>query len=303
MVNIRCFFFASGKLGNIPDTNEMVAAGIQQFGRVAGETQSPLGNVARILGQLGGREDSDKVVTQSQSLVTVGAGLAALPKKLVEKIQANEYIDFNDLPPAKGRSKVLPQMLEGQVILVQSADLVQSRKMIPDLATWVQCYSLYVAVVAVKQPERIPELMAYLSQIVRASTRYKLPAWLVYDQNFRQEAANNPSQLWSKVDPSIYTQCFTDQALTSENWCEQCQGLDHTSAQCPVKPRKRPRSVFQATNLSICWKFNRFNRDCWQGKDCPYKHVCKLCGGRHPATQYGKEKSGSTNPNKQREVA
>ena len=139
MVNIRCFFFTSGKLGNIPDTNEIVAAGIQQFGRVAGETHSPLGNVAKILGQLGRGEDSDKVVTQSQSLV-VGEGLAALPKKLVEKIQANEYIDFNDLPPAKGKSKVLFE---------------------------------------------------------RASTRYKWPAWLVYDQNFRQEAANNPSQLWS----------------------------------------------------------------------------------------------------------
>ena len=31
-------------------------------------------------------EDSDKVVTQNQSLITVGAELAALPKKLLEKI-------------------------------------------------------------------------------------------------------------------------------------------------------------------------------------------------------------------------
>ena len=133
---------------------------------------------------------------KSQSLVAPRTGLAALPRKLVEKIQANEYIDFNDLSPAKGRSKVLSQMLVGQVILVQLADLVQSRKIIPDLSTWLQCYSLYVAVVAGSQPERIPELMAYQSLIVRASKPYKWPAWLVYDQNFRQEAVNNPSQLW-----------------------------------------------------------------------------------------------------------
>ena len=224
-------FSAAGKLGEIPKVSDIIASGVQQFEKPLGREESLLSNVAKLLGQLGKEEESNKVGTQNQGLVALGAGLAALPRKLVEKIQANEYIDFNDLPPAKGRSRVLSQMLEGQVILVQSADLVQSRKMIPDLATWLQCYSLYVVVVAGKQPERIPELMAYQSLIARASTRYKWPAWLVYDQNFRQEAANNPLQSWAKVDPSIYTQCFTDQGFTSENWCDQCQGLDHTSTQ------------------------------------------------------------------------
>ena len=74
---------------------------------------------------------------------------------------------------------MLPQMLEGQVILIQSADLVQSRKMIPDLATWLECYSLYVAVVAAKQLERTPELMAYQSQLTRASIIYKWPGCMI----------------------------------------------------------------------------------------------------------------------------
>ena len=222
-------FSTTGKLGEIPKTSDIIASGVQQFEKPLGREESCLSNVAKLLGQLGKEEECNKVGAQNQGLVALGTGLAALPRKLVEKIQANEYIDFNDLPPAKGRSRVLSQMLEGQVILVQSADLVQSRKMIPDLSTWLQCYSLYVAVVAGKQPERIPELMAYQSLIARASTQYKWPAWLVYDQNFRQEAANNPSQSWAKVDPSIYTQCFTDQGFTSENWCEQSQGLDPVS--------------------------------------------------------------------------
>ena len=85
--------------------------------------------------------------TKNQGLVALGTGLAALLRQLVEKIQVNEYIDFNDLPPAESRSKLPSQMLEGQVILVQSADLVQPRKMMPDLATWLQCYSLYAMVV------------------------------------------------------------------------------------------------------------------------------------------------------------
>lgn len=54
---------------------------------------------------------------------------------------------------------------DGQVIVVQAADLLQSRRVIPDLATWSQCYALFVAVLAPHQPERLPELMAYQSLI------------------------------------------------------------------------------------------------------------------------------------------
>ena len=67
----------------------------------------------RLLGHLGKEEDREKAAAQNQGLMAVGVGLAALPKKLVDKIYANEHIDFNYLPPAKGRSRVLSQMLEG----------------------------------------------------------------------------------------------------------------------------------------------------------------------------------------------
>ena len=72
--------------------------------------------------------------------INVGAGLPALPKKLVEQIRVNEYIDFANLPPAKGKSRPLPLSLEGHVIVVQAADLAQPRRVIPDLATWSQCF-------------------------------------------------------------------------------------------------------------------------------------------------------------------
>ena len=81
----------------------------------------------------------------SQPLLAVGSGFPSLPRKLVTRIRANEYIDFADLPPAKGKSRPISQATEGQVLVVQAADLLQSRKVIPDLATWSQCFALYVA--------------------------------------------------------------------------------------------------------------------------------------------------------------
>jgi len=125
-------------------------------------------------------------------MVTTGKGLAALPKKLVSKILANEYIDFTELPPAKGKARNVPQSLEGQVLVVQAADLMQAWKLIPDLATWVQCFALYATTLLTHQPNRVSEMMAYQSIIARANAKYRWPSWVVYDQNFRQAGIDEP---------------------------------------------------------------------------------------------------------------
>ena len=200
----------------------------------------------------------------------------------------------------------IPQAMEGQVIVVKAADLVQSRRLIPDYATWSQCFALYVAAVASHQPERLPDLMAYQALIVRASKKYRWPSWLVYDQNFRQEAAGNRELLWAKADPSMYAQCFTCQELSGENWCSRCQGLDHTSASCPYQSRKRqwnalpleagsqpPRGkarVEQGRD-QVCMKFNRYQGDCWFGCECKFRHVCSACYGSHPVSKCRESKS------------
>jgi len=228
---------------------------------------------------------------KSNPLVPTGPGLPALPKKLVDRIQANEYIDFSELPPAKGKVRALNQSLEGQVILVQAEDLLQSKRLIPDLATWVQCFSLYTTVLLKKQPSRFAELMAYASTIAKASKKYKWPAWVIYDQNFRQEAASIPSQSWAKIDPSIYSQCFLGMAKSAEGWCQTCQSLDHTSDHCPAGSGSRKRSWQTAArqqggdpiNLKpTCPKYNKNDGDCPFGARCRYIHCCTRCKGNHP---------------------
>ena len=116
-----------------------------------------------------GKEELEPSTVQPQAMVSTGMGLAALPRKLVRKIKANEYIDFTELPPAKGKARPIPQSLEGQVLVVQVADLLQAKKIIPDLAIWLQCFALYVATLAPSQPSRVPEMMAYQTIIAKAS--------------------------------------------------------------------------------------------------------------------------------------
>ena len=161
------------------------------------------------------------------------------------------------------------------------------------MATWVQCFGLLTAVVAKQTPERVPDLMAYLAIVTKASQKYKWPSRLIYDQNFRMDAA---AQSLSKVDPSTYAQCFTWQSLTLENWCTLCQSLDNSSLRCPLRPPKRPwEAAFGRNNPEPafgrnktpeqCKKYNQYNGDCKYGKGCRYQHTCSGCGGDHPVTK------------------
>lgn len=230
----------------------------------------------------------DQPATKPNPLVPSGQGLAALPKRTVEKIWAEEYIDFSKLPPAKGKMRALNQGMDGQFIIVQAEDLLQTKKLIPDLSTWLQCYALYVAVHAQKHPDKVVDKMAYLNLIAKASKKYKWPSWIVYDQNFRIEAASSPAQSWAKVDPSIYSQCFLGMAKSPEGWCQRCQCLDHSTDNCPASylpPRKRQYQATRppAIDKPVCIKFNRSDGgDCSFGARCRFMHICSKCRGSHP---------------------
>ena len=176
--------------------------------------------------------------TSSQSLVNIGPGLRAVSRRLIDRIKANEFVDFAELPPAKGKSRPPPQVGEGQIVVLQAADLAPTRRTILDLATWLQCFGLYMVVIAQSQPERVPELMAYQAIIANASTKYTWPSWLVYDTSFRQEVAGTVGQSWARVDPSIYSVCFFGQNISGENWCQSCQSLTILAKHAPPDPRR-----------------------------------------------------------------
>ena len=156
----------------------------------------------------------EKEAARVPSPFSVGSGLPAVPRTTAEKIWAGEYIDFSDFPPAKGKAKFLPSSMEGHIVVVQAADLAQSRKLIPDMGTWIQCFALYAAMVTIKESGWDADLLAYMFAIMKASLKYKWLSWIVYDQNFRQDVTDKGLKNWVQVDPSIYTQCFTCMTIT-----------------------------------------------------------------------------------------
>ena len=53
------------------------------------------------------------------------------------------------------------------------------------------CYTVYMAVIAKSQPNRIPDLLGYRSLIIEAHLEYGGDGWMEYDKRFCLNAANS----------------------------------------------------------------------------------------------------------------
>ena len=181
---------------------DLAASGISEMagdGKDSGDIESESSDIAAIMGNPGGQSSADTHTLAAMPMICVGPGLPPLPQRTVERIRRAQYIEFTELPPAKGKGRSLAQPMDGQIIVLRAADLVQTRKAIPDYATWNQCYALCSSAGSPSQPGRLVDLMGYQSLIARVSKKYKWPSWVIYDQNFRQEAVGNPDQTWATL--------------------------------------------------------------------------------------------------------
>ena len=94
-----------------------------------------------------------------------------------------------------------------------------------DIFTWLQCYGTYVSVLAPLYPDRVPELMAYMTTIIHASQDYTGLAWV---SAFRRQAALTGNTQWSTVNATL---SFTA-AERATNRCELCFATTHTESEC-----------------------------------------------------------------------
>ncbi len=237
----------------------------------------------------------EAVASAPGATIVHAPGLPALKKPVMQNILEGQFIDFTELSPAKGRTKAVAGELEGQVLLLQASDLIQAKRVTPDLGTWLQCYALYSAVMLTKYPNRAVSLMMYAATVAKLSQKFRWPSWVVYNNSFRQEAAESGKTDWGKIDGSLHAQCFLGMALSSEGWCSLCKSLEHVTRSCPAMrhPRKHerspPSSRFPASKqfkeaASICGNFNRNNGECRFMPKCNYRHICRKCHGPHPVS-------------------
>ena len=132
--------------------------------------------------------------------VYVGAGNSPVSSKLADRIRHWEFIDMADLLP-----EVRLSDREGE-----PEKLLQRRpRCVTDIWSWLHCFGTYVSVLGPAYPQAIPELMAYMSLIIRCNQDYEGLAWVRYDMSFRRQAAASGNRNWSEVNSTLYSVCFT----------------------------------------------------------------------------------------------
>ena len=56
---------------------------------------------------------------------------------------------------------------------------------------------------------------------------------MTYDAAFRRQASITTNRQWSKVNPSLYSICFSGVAQTGMH-CDLCLSLSHTTQECSL---------------------------------------------------------------------
>ena len=114
-----------------------------------------------------------------------------------------------------------------------------ARREIPDILSWIQCFGIYVSVMASKFPGRVPNMLAYQTTLVREARRCGGGGWLAYNTAFWQQAATDALCDWSKLNSPLYPVTFMAQASGKGKCCPHCLELDHVGEDCALSPRPR----------------------------------------------------------------
>ena len=140
----------------------------------------------------------------------ISEGLLPVPGKLVKKILKGDFVDMAEL--LRDNLEADRQVPGREAKNTDgSTSRLASRREVPDLLSWVQCFGVYVCVVASRHPSRIRRLLAYQTLIVREARRLGGRGWQAYDSLFRQQAAVSNSMDWSKLNSSLYALTFLAQ--------------------------------------------------------------------------------------------
>ena len=269
-----------------------------------GETDNMAQSVAEILKRiLPANNQANREGVVKTAGVFLGDGLTPVPVKLSAKILKGEFVEMVEL---------LLELSIARQGGEEVAKQAKAKKRGEDINVWLQCFAAMVSVVSIKNPEQVPELMAYMTNIIRASQEFEGPAWVAYDSAYRRQAAATGHTKWSKINASLYSLCFTGKAKRGGR-CDHCLSAAHKSEDCSMwgeedpDSKKRMKAMESAVislstgparqggqpggrNLPIGQKPHQqsqicrlFNAGRCTFRFCRYRHVCQVCEGGHPS--------------------
>ena len=116
-----------------------------------------------------------------------------VPAKLKQEVLSGEYFELGKVLPKnltnfrKDNEDTLEILLNSSILTTKQT----KRKLITNIEEWSTAFSTYMAVVVEQFPQRSLELIEYFRIIRYAANSTPGLAWVVYDHQFRTQAAND----------------------------------------------------------------------------------------------------------------
>ena len=172
----------------------------------------------------------------AESAFILSEALPPVPAKLVKRIQKAEYVDIAELLKDNMEAE-RRRMLSDSAFPQTHFTNRPVRREIPDRLSWLQCFSLYAAVVASKYPEKAEELWAYQATLIGEARRCGGQGWLLYNSAFRQQITSFDAVDFSKINQSLYSTTFLGYGAGARFYPE-CMIADHSQEECALHPNR-----------------------------------------------------------------
>lgn len=230
--------------------------------------------------------------------MAVGPVSPPVPSKLAEKIWRGEYIELDELLPARlgaPAPTVLDVLLHGEK--------AKPKKNISTIEDWVLSFNTFISVVAMRTPEQVRDLLAYSSTIVKASQDFQGAPWLEYDVHFRKQIATRGSPQWATIHAALWAMYFA--RANPKPMAGMSAKAGGTGASNDYKSDKNQlnsapsRSRFTPyTPTRVCFRWN--SRSGCHLMGCKFLHCC--LGSSHTALDCPQQRSNPPPPHPQEQL-
>ena len=163
---------------------------------------------------------SAEVPSTSASLlpaVSLSPATEPFPRKLVEKIQAGQFVEMKEL--LSDNIALLQQLdvFQGQCAMPVLPGALKSRlREVATLPSWLYSYLAYMADPTTR------DRLAYGRLLLREAQRHGGAGWLDYDRVFRQQAALDATLPWNSIHLAIQAATLTSRTAQPGLFCTLC---------------------------------------------------------------------------------
>ena len=189
--------------------------------------------------------------------------LPVVPAKLVKRILRGEYIDMAEL---------LKDNIEAEIRRLASTEegCGSSRgacRGIPNLWSWLHCYSLFAAIICSKYPEKSREMWAYQATIIGEAKRCGGNGCHLYDAAFRQQISSIGRADFSKINQILIFYHLPSLCRQKSVLPKLYAFRSYSGGMCPI-PRYQPgKGLDERETAEISRTFEKVSGTAKKAKD------------------------------------